>query len=107
MQFPDLINGLFELVAGVLSSMNVRAIYRDRGYSGVHWLPTALFSSWGLWNLYYYPHLDQWLSFFGGLSICGVNLTWLYLAFYYGPKHERRPREETYTNTQPYCEGLA
>jgi hypothetical protein len=50
---------------------------------GVHWIPTGFFTAWGFWNLYYYPHLDQWLSFFGGLFIVAGNFSWLILMVMY------------------------
>lgn len=76
-QLPDLINGLFEFSGALFNCLNVRAIFRDKKISGVHWSPVVLFSAWGLWNLYYYPHLHQWLSFTGGLAIVSTNLIWL------------------------------
>lgn len=95
MQLTDLVNGLFELGGALINGLNVRALIRDRGYSGVHWSPWAWFSAWGLWNLYYYPHLGQYLSFMGGCGIVFVNLTWLGLAFYYGRKDVGRQGQET------------
>ncbi len=74
---PDLINGLFEAGGAVTLCLNVRALWRDRGISGVHWGPVAFFSAWGLWNLIYYPSLHQWFSFAGGLLVVTINLVWL------------------------------
>jgi hypothetical protein len=36
-----------------------------------------------VWNLYYYPHLDQWWSFAGGLVIVAANVLWIGLMVYY------------------------
>jgi hypothetical protein len=77
MDFADAVNGLFELCGAVALWQNVRAIRRDKTIAGVHWGATAFFTTGGLWNLYYYPSLDQWASFAGGLAIAGVNLVWL------------------------------
>lgn len=74
---PDMINGSFELMGAFFLLLNVRQLYRDKELNGVHWMPTFFFFSWGLWNLYYYPSLDQWFSFFGGLMIALVNLVWM------------------------------
>jgi hypothetical protein len=83
---PDLVNGLFELLGSVLIWMNVRALLRDKGYAGV-WLPAVtFFNAWGFWNMYYYPHLGQWLSFAGGCSITLANTVWVGLMFHYGRK---------------------
>lgn len=74
---PDLINGLFELGGALTLCLNVRALWRDRGISGVHWGPVAFFSAWGVWNLFYYPSLGQRFSFAGGVCVVTVNLVWL------------------------------
>jgi hypothetical protein len=80
---PDLFNGLFEFFGSVMIWRNVAALMRDKMLRGVHWGATAFFTSWGIWNLYYYPSLGQWWSFAGGLSIMTANLAWLWLALKY------------------------
>lgn len=37
----------------------------------------AFITAWGLWNLYYYPSLDQPWSFYGGVALVCVNTTYL------------------------------
>lgn len=86
----DLINGLFEMVGAVFLSINVYKIWQDKVLRGVHWTPTVFFSVWGFWNLFYYPSLDQWFSFFGGICIVTVNSIWLYLIFYYYVKSHKK-----------------
>lgn len=86
MNSPDLVNGLFELVGSYFTWMNVRRVYIDKGYAGIYAPAVAFFWAWGLWNLFYYPHLGQWLSFFGGISINMANLVWLSLMIKYGRK---------------------
>ena len=86
---PDLINGLFELGGGLLIAMNVRQILKDKTVKGVYWPATAFFTAWGLWNLYFYPSLGQWLSFAGGLVIVTFNTLWIGLTIYYLKLHKR------------------
>lgn len=74
---PDMINGSFELMGAFFLLLNVRQLYRDKELNGVHWAPTLFFSTWGVWNLYYYPSLGQWYSFAGGLAIVCINTFWL------------------------------
>lgn len=81
--WPDLINGSFEFLGAFVLWQNVRALRRDKVLQGVHWTPTAFFAAWGLWNLFYYPSLDQWFSFWGGVAIVSVNLMWLALVVRY------------------------
>lgn len=82
----DLINGCFELVGGFLYVLNIRAILRDKVVHGVSLLPAFFFSTWGIWNLFYYPSLEQWYSFTGGVFLVTFNTIWLILALYYSRK---------------------
>lgn len=79
----DLINGLFEAGGAAFTLLNVARLVKDRCLNGVSWIPTAFFSAWGFWNLYFYPALGQWASFAGGCLIVLTNLVWLALVWYY------------------------
>lgn len=80
---PDMINGLFEFGGSLLLWRNVLQLYRDKMVRGLHWGSVAFFAGWGYWNLYYYPALDQWWSFTGGVSIVTANTVWLIQVWYY------------------------
>ena len=84
----DLINGLFELCGSLVLWRNVYTLHKDKGYLGVHWMTTGFFALWGYWNMYYYPSLNQWLSFVGGCSITIANTVWLIQMLYYGRKEK-------------------
>lgn len=86
MNLPDLINGGFELVGGLLSLVNVRVILRDKQVRGMALTPLAFITAWGYWNAFYYPHLAQWASFAGSLVLVAANTVWLGLAVYYTRK---------------------
>jgi hypothetical protein len=77
---PDQINGGFEAIGAVLAWVNVYKLHKAKEIKGVFWPLTAFFSSWGIWNLYYYPALGQWLSFYGGLGLTLGNAVWVVLA---------------------------
>lgn len=81
---PDAINGTFEVVGSAMIWRNVYQLWLDKLVRGVHWMPISFFMAWGYWNLYYYPHLDQWWSFWGGVSIVFANTIWFAQALYYG-----------------------
>jgi hypothetical protein len=83
MQLPDLINGIFECSGGVFISMSIVKLYHDKAVRGVSWPHVAFFSSWGFWNLYFYPYLEQWLSFVGGAALVAANTIWLGQIVYY------------------------
>ena len=82
----DLINGTFELGSGLLCWMNVWKIWKDKVVKGVYWPANALFAAWGWWTLYYYPSLNQWMSFMGGIFLVICNTTWVVLAIKYRNK---------------------
>ncbi len=83
---PDIINGLFEFCGGLFILNHCRVLYHDKKVAGVSLLSTIFFQSWGVWNLYYYPHLDQIFSFLGGLLIVSGNTLWIAMMLYYGRK---------------------
>lgn len=74
---PDTINALFEAVGAVLSWINFRKLLADREVKGIHWPITGFWAAWGLWNLYYYPALEQWFSFAAGVFLVSGNLAWV------------------------------
>ena len=81
--FPDYINGFFELFAGLAGWLNVYTIYKDKQIKGVSILSAIFYNFWGIWGLWYYPHLNQWASFFGTLILFFANIAWITLAVYY------------------------
>lgn len=80
MNWPDLINGLFEMIGAYFTWRNYIQLKRDRHLAGVYWPTTAFFSAWGIWNLIYYPALNQWASFAGGVLLVAGNVAWVALA---------------------------
>lgn len=83
----DLINAVFELGGSITIWLHTRKIIQDRGHAGVSVWSVAFMILWGVWNLWYYPSLNQWLSFFAGCSICLANVVWLGFLIYYGKIH--------------------
>lgn len=94
LNIPDLINGIFELLGGVAVFGHTMAVLRDKRVRGIDWRSSVVMVTWGFWNLYYYPHLDQWLSFLGGIAIVAGNVVWLTGILYY----LRKERLENATN---------
>jgi hypothetical protein len=74
---PDLINGIFEAGLAVFLWKGVLVLRTDKKVKGFYWPTVAWTTAWGLYNLYFYPHLDQWFSFTGGVAVVLVNITWL------------------------------
>jgi uncharacterized membrane protein YfcA len=89
MNWADVVNGGFEFLAGFMVLLHCRQLYKDKIVKGVNLPATIFFTSWGFWNLYYYPSLDQWFSFFGGLGIVSANSLWVGMMIYYKRKEKR------------------
>jgi uncharacterized membrane protein YfcA len=90
---PDMINGAFEFFGGLFLLRNCWLLYRDKQVKGVSIAATTFFTVWGTWNIFFYIHLDQWVSFVGAVLIAVSNSLWIALALYYSRKqHERTER---------------
>ncbi len=88
---PDQINSLFEFAGALFILNHCRVLHRDKLVAGVSVLSTFFFFSWGVWNIYYYPHLDQTWSFYGGLCISLANT--LYIGMLIRYKYGQRLRK--------------
>lgn len=91
---PDLVNGLFEGLGALLILRNIQALYRDKIVRGVTLAPVVFWSAWGFWNLFYYPSLDQWFSFYGGVGVMTTNTIWVCMAVYYRQAEKDRLASE-------------
>ena len=79
----DLINGTFEFCGGFAIYLSIRNLHRAKIVRGVSWAQVAFFSSWGCFNLWFYPSINQWFSFAGGLFLVTMNSIWLTQIAYY------------------------
>lgn len=86
---PDLINGIFEATGAFFIALSIRKLYQDNVVRGVSWVHVAFFAAWGFWNLYYYPALDQWFSFWGGVGIVTTNTALVIMMLYYIHREKR------------------
>lgn len=80
---PDMFNALFEFVGGAMKLIDVVALYKDKKVQGISLIPVYFFVSWALWNVFYYPMINQPWSFIGGLFLFFSNGLWLGMALYY------------------------
>lgn len=80
---PDIINAIFEMFGGIFIGFSVHRLWIDKVVRGVSWINVAFFASWGFWNLYFYPSLDQLWSFYGGIGVVTMNTIWLVQMIYY------------------------
>ena len=79
----DFINGCFEFCGFMFIVPTIYKTWADKGVMGIWIGQVAFFTVWGLWNLVYYPHLNQWFSLAGAVMVCLCNLIWLGQIVYY------------------------
>lgn len=84
---PDHINALFEAAGCLFVLANCRAVLRDKRVAGVSIAATVYFTAWGIWNLYFYPSLNQAWSFYAGAALASANFIWVCLLIRYGAFH--------------------
>ena len=70
-------NGLFEVVGGLLLFLNTWRAWRDGQIRGLHPAPMVFFWSWGLFNLWYYRSIHQPWSAAAGLLPCLGNTAFI------------------------------
>jgi len=86
---PDLINGTLEFVCSIMLWLDVRAVWRARGAAGVSIGARVFFWFWSVWNLWWYPHLGQYISAAGAVAVMLPQTLWLFLLVSF---HKRTPR---------------
>jgi hypothetical protein len=82
-RYADLGNSLWEWGGSFAAWRGVFALHKDKHFAGTRIEVALFFLLWGFWNMYYYPHLDQWISFTGGLSLVIANCAWFMLMLKY------------------------
>lgn len=83
---PDHVNAVFEFAGALLTWMNVKRVWEDRGYAGVYLPAVILFMSWGFWNLYFYSSLQQPWSVIATYVMTSANIAWVGLMLWFGRK---------------------
>lgn len=73
----DFVNGCFEFGLSFFLWMNVKKAHKDKMVRGIYWPMVGFTTTWGYWNLIYYPNLEQWWSFAGGIFVVTLNTIWL------------------------------
>lgn len=89
MMSPDMVNGGFEAFASLMVLNHCRVLSSEKIVRGVSVISVTFFMLWGIWNLYYYPSLDQPLSFCGGILVVLSNLFYIGLLLSYRQMERR------------------
>ena len=79
----DVGNALIETVGGLFIWLSVKKILHDREVKGFSIFPMLFFTSWGIWNLWYYQHVGQWISGYAAFMPALANATYIFLMVKY------------------------
>jgi len=85
----DMINALFEALAGLFVLNHCRVLFAHKKTRGVSIISALFFTVWGFWNMYYYPALGQSISFYGGLFVVLANSLYVGMMVSYSRSEER------------------
>ena len=75
--------GLIQVASAGFLSISVWQLFKAKMVRGVSAITVAFWVSWGLWDLYYFPHLGQWLAFWGGVCVTLMNSLYVFLICLY------------------------
>ena len=106
MSWADIVNSSFEGAAALFILNNCRILYRDKILRGISILSTVFFTLWGGWNIYYYPSLNQWASFWGGIVVTCVNVWYVGMMVYYNKKEQDELTAEYHKGSRARLEHL-
>ena len=88
---PDFINGVvFEGGGAIAALLNIFYMYKDKEVKGMSVISIAFFTSWGLWNIFYYHHIAQPVSWYAGIVLSTFNMIWLGMYLYYKRKKNEK-----------------
>jgi hypothetical protein len=87
---PDMVNELFEFVGGLFLCLNCWRIHKDKQLKGVSFWSVFFFTSW---NLFFYPSMEAYYSFYGGILIALANTVWIGLVIYYKVHKPASPKD--------------
>jgi len=79
----DAINACFELGGAFAIIPSIIAAHKAKEIRGISIITSIFFTSWGWWNIVYYPSLDQMLSAGAAVLLAGTNSIWLYQIWKY------------------------
>lgn len=89
----DLVNSILESLGSVFILLSIIKLRKEKLVRGISYIHVGFFSAWGVWNIYYYPFLNQWLSFAGGILTVLANTTYLLFLIYYVSKEKAGGKE--------------
>lgn len=84
--YNDLINAAFEFCGFIAVIPTIIEANRTKEIKGVSIITVLFFASWGFWNVFYYPSLNQEWSAYAAILLAAVNCVWLWQVYQYSYK---------------------
>lgn len=88
----DPVNAFFEFASSFFLLISVFKVHREKRVAGISYIHVGFFALWGVWNLFYYPYLGQSYSFYAGIFLVIVNVTYFGQLVYYDKLYPGHPR---------------
>lgn len=79
----DLINAVFEFLAGIFVFVNCYKAYKDKELKGVSIYSSIFFTLYSLYSIIYFGILNQFISFYIGIFCLLSNLVYLIMFIKY------------------------
>lgn len=91
----DLANAGFEGFGAFFALNHARVLYLHKIVRGVSAVSASFFLFWGIFNIFYYHHLDQMFSWAAGIAMTCANAFYVWLILYYKFKEARSVRHDS------------
>jgi hypothetical protein len=82
----DLANAFFEGCGSIFILNHARVLFNQKLVRGVSILSVFFFSCWGIFNIFYYQHLEQQFSWYAGIAVLIANSIYLGMIIHYRSK---------------------
>lgn len=79
----DQINAGLEMGGAFLRTLDCIQLFRAKRFVGGYLGTAMYFLSWGIFNTFYYPSLNQSWSFWAAIALAGMNGLWFVMAIHY------------------------
>jgi hypothetical protein len=84
--WQDTFNGILEFSTAFFIWFSIRALWKERGYSGESVVTMVFWTLLSMWRIYFYVHLAQHESLLGEIPRMLSNCVYLGLMLYFGRK---------------------
>lgn len=79
----DLANAGFEFGGAIFILNHARVLFAEKIVRGISLVSIVFFLIWGIFNMFYYSHLEQSASWYAGIMVTLANLVWVSMIIYY------------------------